>query len=225
MSPRTVTKSIIATLPLRWQHSIKRSWYALQMGLGRFGTPEPEYKILERLVSPGDWAIDVGANVGFYTTRLSELVGEEGRVIAFEPVPSTAELLLSNVRRLRNANVTVLNAAALDKSGLSKFTVPKSDNGLLNPYLAHISQDEGEFSVLCLTIDALDLPRRVRLVKIDAERSELSVLMGMRQLLARDKPILIVEGNERQVADLLELEGYRGERLPESPNTLFQVPY
>ena len=45
------------------------------------------------MVSPRDWIVDVGANVGHYTKRLSELVGPKGRVIAFEPILETFSIL------------------------------------------------------------------------------------------------------------------------------------
>lgn len=49
-------------------------------------------------MAPGDWALDIGANVGHYTKRMSDLAGPEGRVIAFEPVPDTFAVLCANAQ-------------------------------------------------------------------------------------------------------------------------------
>src|SRR6266581_7664130 len=99
-----LVKRIAATLPPLWQNELKRIHFRRQMRRGTFVTPEPEYAILPTLISVGDWVIDVGANVGHYTKRLSELVGPTGRVIAFEPVPETFALLAGNLQVFQNTN-------------------------------------------------------------------------------------------------------------------------
>src|ERR1700687_1672184 len=60
---------------------------------------EPEAtSIVRRIIRPGDVVIDVGANFGWYTTLLAELVGESGHVYSFEPVPAAHDRLVENVR-------------------------------------------------------------------------------------------------------------------------------
>ena len=68
---------------------LKRLYFGRQMKKRKFRTDEKEFDLLERWVTRGDWALDIGANVGHYTARLSEIVGISGRVITFEPVPET----------------------------------------------------------------------------------------------------------------------------------------
>src|SRR5215470_17062957 len=107
-------KRIAATLPAVWQNELKRVHFRNQIRHNRFVTDEPEYSILPTLISAGDWVIDVGANVGHYTKRFSELVGPTGRVIAFEPVPETFALLAANLQVLPKTNATLINAAVSD---------------------------------------------------------------------------------------------------------------
>jgi hypothetical protein len=76
-------------------------------------------------------------------------------------------------------------------------------------------------TVFTLDLDAPDLRRPVSLVKIDVEGHGLEVIQGMRRLIARHQPVLIVEGN-RAVRSFLESLGYRGERRPGSPNFLWR---
>ena len=95
-----VLKKIAARLPLRIQQELKRLFFAYQIRANRFFTAEKEFAIVDRLVSPGDWVLDIGANIGQYTKRFSDLVGHSGRVIAFEPVPDTFELLTSTLRTI-----------------------------------------------------------------------------------------------------------------------------
>jgi ubiquinone/menaquinone biosynthesis C-methylase UbiE len=58
-------------------------------------------------VRPGMWVADVGAGEGYYTIRLSPLVGEEGRVLAQDIVPETRDALVQRVERERLDNVAV----------------------------------------------------------------------------------------------------------------------
>ena len=77
---------------------------------------------------------------------------------------------------------------------------------------------------MCLSIDSLELPHRVALVKIDAEGHELGVLRGMVSLLGRDHPVLIVEDNSEVVETFLAELGYTSEKLPGSSNRIFRPP-
>ena len=88
-------RRIVARMPVSWQHVLRHVNHRRQIRRGTFETWEPEFHILHEFVSPGDWVIDVGANVGYYTKKFSDLVGPHGRVIAVEPVPETFSFLAS----------------------------------------------------------------------------------------------------------------------------------
>ena len=109
-------------------------------------------------MKPGDTVLDIGANIGHYTARLSNLVGANGRVIAFEPIPETFELLACNVARLAIQNVTLINAAACDSTTEVGMAVPGFESGLSNYYMAHISQEATDLRVLGIDIGSLNLP-------------------------------------------------------------------
>src|SRR5262249_14626196 len=57
-----------------------------------------ETKLIRQLVKRGMIAVDVGANIGYYTLLLSDLVGPEGKVFAFEPDPGNHALLVKNIK-------------------------------------------------------------------------------------------------------------------------------
>lgn len=216
-------KRLAAQLPSRWQSELKRIHFGRQIRRGAFETSEPEYALLPQFITAGDWVVDIGANVGHYTKRLSELVGAHGRVIAFEPVPTTFSLLAANVQLFAHPNVTLINAAVSSKSEVVGMSIPQFSTGLSNYYEAHLSSAvEGALSVLTLSLDSLCLSQRIALVKIDAEGHESFVLSGMKKLLESDHPILIVETNSDQVVADLSSLGYQAERLPDSPNILFK---
>lgn len=220
----SLLKKVAAQLPIRLQTEIKRILYQRQIRKGTFETNEPEFKILHELVKPRDWVIDIGANVGHYTKRLSELVGQQGRVIAFEPVPLTFSLLSANVELFANYNVTLINAAVSDHLDVVGMSMPKFSSGLMNYYEAHLltDSDNSPFSVLTMPIDSFCINQRIALVKIDAEGHEAFVLGGMRKLIEASHPILIVETYSNEVIAGLTGMGYSAERLEKSPNVLFR---
>jgi FkbM family methyltransferase len=193
--------------------------------MGTFRSPEPEYAMLGKFVEPGDWIVDVGANVGHYSKRFSELVGSTGRVIAFEPVPETFAILVANLARAKRSNVTLINAAASDQTQTVKMVIPFASTGIRNLQESHLlfHSEEAGFEVLALDIDSLRIPHRISLVKIDAEGHEFGVLSGMLELIRRDLPILFVETGTPQVTELLSGIGYSYERLEGSPNKIFRA--
>lgn len=76
---------------------------------------------VRRLAKPGMTIFDVGANAGFYTMAFSRLVGAKGRVYAFEPLAGNVANLLKHVAINNASNVTVIQTAVADRSGVVAF--------------------------------------------------------------------------------------------------------
>lgn len=219
----SLLRKAAALLPAHWQAELKRFYYRRQITRGIFRSPEPEYDILSDFIAEGDWVLDVGANVGHYTRRFSELVGVKGRVIAFEPMPATFSLLAANVQAFAHANVTLMNVAVSDCCSTVSMSVPRLADGSSNYYEAHISSVVGDcVPVVTVPIDALGIDRRIALVKIDTEGHELFVINGMSRIIQAQKPVLIVETNSKETVERLIAFGYAQQRLPGSPNCLFR---
>jgi FkbM family methyltransferase len=215
-----VLKRIAAQMPQGMQHELRRLFFRNQIRAHRFATDEKEYALLDTFLARGDWALDIGANVGHYTMRMAELVGPQGRVVAFEPVPDTFALLSANASLFDHANVSLLNLAASDRSQAVGMTIPEFSEGLTNYYQAQVTGAPTGLTILAMPVDALQLPQTVKLAKIDVEGHELPVLRGMSALIERDHPVLIVETGSGETTDWLRGRGYRIERLPGSSNVL-----
>ncbi|MGH8202864.1 MAG: FkbM family methyltransferase [Steroidobacteraceae bacterium] len=215
-------KRLSSRLPLGVQQELKRWHFAHQLRTGQFTTSEPEYQRLDDWVRPGDWVIDIGANVGHYALRLSKLVGPAGRVMAFEPVPETFEILASQISAAAAHNVSLFNIAASAKIGVAGVFLPKFTSGLTNYYMASLTPEGSEFNVLTFPLDALMPLKPITLVKMDVEGHELQALQGMQALLLRDRPRLIVEGRSEDVASFLTRLGYHFIELEASPNRVFE---
>ncbi|MEI7932892.1 MAG: FkbM family methyltransferase [Alphaproteobacteria bacterium] len=160
-------------------------------------------QFLARRVKPGITAIDVGANFGYFTLLLGDLVGSAGHVVAVEPNPEAAALLQESVLLNGHRTRTTVVPHALGASaGRGWLYAPDGE-----PKNAALVADENlpggrTVEVATLTLDEVALPyRKVDLVKIDAEGGEEGIIAGMRQLIARDRPTIVLEFNAARYAD------------------------
>jgi FkbM family methyltransferase len=147
-----------------------------------------------RLLRAGDAALDVGANMGYYTLVAALQVGSRGCVHAFEPAPDTLRLLRANAGLNPAAPITVHAQAVSDHCGETRFFAAPADRSGYSSLRDLGLETQSVHTVPCIALDSLldELPP-VRLIKIDVEGAELRVLRGMRGLIARDRPHIIIE--------------------------------
>ena len=168
---------------------------------------------MRRVVRPDDTVFDIGANVGQFTFLLGHVVGREGSVHAFEPVPVTFEALRAAARRNPVPARLVLNDCALsDVASTVSLFVPGGDltQASMTRHRTSSWSAGGATVRTCqgITADSLDdyVSRRgvgdVSFVKCDVEGAELLVLRGARSLLSRPAPpILLLEVYEEWTRD------------------------
>jgi FkbM family methyltransferase len=150
-----------------------------------------EIRILKDLLKPGDFVLDVGANIGFYGGILSNLVGNSGMVYCFEPNLSNFNKLKKNVSSLKN--VKTFNCAVSDKSGSLKLYTSKLLNVDHRTYPVN-NYDKIE-EIEAISID--DLVRngtisKVDFIKIDIQGYELQAFRGMMETIQQNKYIKII---------------------------------
>lgn len=156
---------------------------------------------IARLTKPGTLAIDIGANLGYYTLLMADAVGPTGSVIAFEPNPRLAGMTRTSVGiNDFGSRVTVREEAVGQSSGGQlTLAIPRA-----NPQNALIMQSEaqklgfkkvhGDYAqfvqVKSITLDSLNLSN-VGAVKIDAEGAEYSIWRGMQATIDNNPGIRI----------------------------------
>lgn len=218
-------RQLVDKTPNFVQGKLKKIYYMWKIYNGTFTSPEPEFSDLHNLINAGDWVLDIGANVGHYTIKLSNLVGSKGRVIAFEPIPETFHYLTENTKYCKNKNITLINAAVSDITTDVGMSVPNFSSGIKNYYQANISvgSEKSYTSVLTLSIDGLNISHKINLIKIDAEGHEPIVYKGMANLIQRDKPIIIIETVTEELRSHLKQLGYSEIKYDNSPNIVFRL--
>ena len=158
-----------------------------------------EQGVMRRVVKRGDMVFDVGANIGIHTLLLSQLVGPEGKVYAFEPNKDLLPTLQHTVSWLRNTSL--LNFALSDRSDTADFFVPfdKSMGSLADWSEPRGGQASRVSTCELRRIDDLiasGVLAQPDFMKVDTEGAELSVFQGGRRTLDRpDAPIIFFESN------------------------------
>jgi FkbM family methyltransferase len=181
---------------------------------------EPECQLLQKMINKGDLVIDVGANMGQYSSRMSKLVGPYGRVIAFEALPSTYRL----TRKILAAyeNIELHNIAVSNREGSVKMALLRGRDMVINRSLSRIVSAPPPNAVqveevLCTTLDLFLASRRpVAFIKCDVEDYAYEALSGAMTVIAEDKPVILVEAWDQiyeKVKAMLSPLGYKPMQL------------
>jgi FkbM family methyltransferase len=178
----------------------------------------PELFFLHKIIKPGFVCIDIGANMGYYSTFLSRLAGSEGKVYSVEPVPMFVDLLRLNLKSTGIKNVEVLPNALGEKDTVVKMGTPVVD-GLIHhgmTKVASLSNEKyaQEYSVEMKVPDELFANlSRLDFIKCDIEGYEYYVFSNMMKTINKFKPLIQTELNDsegrKKVTDLLALSGYK----------------
>jgi FkbM family methyltransferase len=165
----------------------------LPMYLHRDYEPLTTRAVLEAL-HPGAVAVDVGANLGYFTCLAAKAVGPRGVVHAVEPAPANVDALKRHIRMNKLDNVVVHAVAAADVEAVRtlRLTARTDHHGL---YEHPESPAIAEARVSTAPLDSL-VEGAANLIKVDVEGAEVEVLEGMRGLLRRSPgATVIVEWN------------------------------
>jgi FkbM family methyltransferase len=160
------------------------------------GNYEYEERILlEKTVGRGGVVFDIGAHVGFYTLLASVLVGPEGKVFSFEPVPRNLFFLHEHLRINNISNVKVIRKAVSNSCGIAYFGTNASS------YTWHF-QEDGNLQVETISLDELIAKQFIPIpdfIKIDVEGAEFLVLSGARKLLEANKITIFLATHGRDL--------------------------
>ena len=134
---------------------------------------------LYRLTEPGDFAVDVGANIGYMTGAMAARAGRSGHVVAFEPHPDVFRDLEFNVEswnEMAAATVQTRRLALSDHAGVGALSTDSAETNFGLATLEPSIQGQSE-RVEVARLDALGF-ERIDLLKIDAQGYEGNVLEG-----------------------------------------------
>ena len=193
---------------------------------------------LDQLAASGMTMLDIGAHVGYYSRRYARILGENGRIFAFEPHPRTFATLQHNVKRL--PQVTAVNLALAEQEGSAELHdyLMMSASGSLHYDESMVALQKAQmhdtdiaprigqtfaaqtFTVRTTPVDSFLAAQgitQVDLVKMDIEGAEIGALRGMQQTIANSPNLkLVMEYNPQALkafghdpmAALREVQGF-----------------
>lgn len=162
-------------------------------------------KIVHRVVKPGMFVIDIGANLGYYALMESRLVGPEGKVYAIEPVEKNHEVLCKNVQINKYRNVETFNLAIGDENSNREILLSVNSN---HATMMDMGQASGYYKSRMERIggDTINVPTvtldrfveennidRVDFIRMDVEGFEIEIVKGMQRTIERFGPKILVE--------------------------------
>ncbi|MHA7156266.1 FkbM family methyltransferase [Arthrobacter sp. TMN-50] len=163
---------------------------------------------LKAILRPGSLVIDVGANIGNHSLFFA--IECACRVVAYEPVPSTAEILVRNIDLNFSYGLIEARRIALGAAAGSARLKRLPENNVGGAQL--VADSSGSMPLSSLDQEHFDMP--VSLIKIDAEGMDLEILRGGVDIIERDRPLLSFEavtGTEREASREMMLSiGYAG---------------
>lgn len=160
-----------------------------------------ETKALGNIIKKDFNVVEVGSNFGVHTLYMADLVGEHGKVYAFEANPNVSKYLKQSVSLNKLEDRVQVFEMAASNQNYDGFMV----YGVKNIGGGYILADTAETRDQCKTenctpiqvkiLDEVLKDKKIDVLKMDAEGSEFWVLEGAKTLLANPKLTLIMEWN------------------------------
>lgn len=149
-----------------------------------------ETTLMKEFIKEGMKVIDIGANIGYHTLQISQLVGKTGQIIAFEPDPENYRLLIKNLESNNCKNVTLYQKAVGNFNGDLKLFFCEENRG------DHRIFDSGDqrqsFVVKSVRLDDFfNNTDSFDVIKMDIQGAEPLAFEGMKRFLSRHQKLVV----------------------------------
>jgi FkbM family methyltransferase len=151
-----------------------------------------ETELFKKEVKKNSIVLDLGANVGYYTLIFARLVGDDGKVFAFEPDPNNFALLKKNVEINGYQNVVLVQKAVSNKTGKGRLYLSKNNFGDHRIYDSNSKRKFIEIETVRLDDYFKDFDGKINFIKMDIQGAEPLALEGMAELLSRNRKLKIL---------------------------------
>lgn len=147
-----------------------------------------EIELLKKHIKPGDTILDIGANIGFYATILSDIVGEKGKIHCFEPDTTNFNHLKKTTSSYKN--IIINNKAVGPKTEKLKIYTSKELNVDHRTYKPE--EYDKEIEIDAVSIDDYLKGEKVAFIKMDIQGFEMEAIKGMKETLKSNPKVKII---------------------------------
>lgn len=158
--------------------------------------------LFKNIVKEKNVVVDLGANIGYFTLLAARLIGENGKVFAFEPEPKNYNYLVKNIELNNYKQVNALQMAVSNKKGKTKLFICNYDTGhhTINKYEGVKAYSGGRptkeksIEIETTTLDEFfrGNENSVNVIKMDVEGAEVLALAGMDKILKTNKKLKMI---------------------------------
>ena len=231
MIEKTVRSILLKSFGLEGYLAIVSDAYLRITNLGFLKNQYPELFFLKKIIKPGFVSIDIGANVGYYSTNISKLSGATGKVLAIEPVPLFANVFKRNAHKFALKNITLHQTALGAENKKIEMGTPVID-GVFRHGLTHVLNAENDNTALETFEAEMKIPdelfaniTQLDFIKCDVEGYEIYLFPHLVNTIKKFNPLIQIEistaENRKIIYELLEPLGYSAFGLKN--NELFQL--
>lgn len=212
-------QAIFKIFGLKFYLKLVSRTYIRMISMGMMKKKYPEIFHLKKIIQPGDFCLDIGANLGYYSTMMAKQCGPKGKVIAFEPIPVFAEIFRKNTRKY--PQVQLQQVALGTEEGIVKMSIPMRD-GVIRHGLTQVvdsadhTESAADFEVQMVKGDDVMKHHyalsKVDFIKCDVEGYEQFVMPSFEETINTSLPIIQIEltgkENRSKVIEFLTTKGY-----------------
>ena len=145
--------------------------------------------IFKKSLKRGDIVVDAGAYVGYYSLLAARIVGEGGKVYAFEPEPLNFGLSNKNIQLNGYNNIIPVQKAISKECRTTKLFISKC--AIAHSLESQRAQDIGRGFIEVETTSLDEFFKNkdylVDVIKIDVEGAEMEALLGMGRIIKQNR--------------------------------------
>jgi len=148
---------------------------------------------LRSVLKPGMVFLDIGANIGYFTLLASSMIGDQGKVISFEPNPENVRFLRKSIKANKYNNIDLFQYAIADKKQILSLEIGgASSNGMLKE-VSLFNKIVRKNTIKTVALDNFLGEQEIDVVKLDIEGAEPLALKGMMRLVKKNNPVIFLE--------------------------------
>jgi FkbM family methyltransferase len=151
-------------------------------------------------IKEGMKVLDVGSDSGYFSVIFAKLVGEKGKVMAFEPIDWAYKRTVENIK-LNNFNNVVTNHLALSNENGTAFIVNPGEDSRISTN-TDTAPKEGKMEIKLIKFDDYikeNPEERIDMIKIDCEGAEMNILQGMTGVISKYQPEFLIEIHRQKI--------------------------